>query len=56
MVRCFALASKRLFDILRSRAQVLFCALVSGYEQTHLRLNIPRLEEAIQYGETAGDR
>lgn len=39
-----------------SRAQVLFCALVSGFDQIHLRSNIDRLEEAVRYGETAGDR
>lgn len=39
-----------------SRALVLFCAMVSGYDTVHIRSNIPRLEEAIRYGESAGDR
>lgn len=39
-----------------SRAQVLFCAMVSGYDSVHVRANIPRLEEAIKYGSSAGDR
>ncbi|KAF9454975.1 dual-domain HisK/Mak2 protein kinase [Macrolepiota fuliginosa MF-IS2] len=40
----------------KCRAQVLFCALASGFDQTHLRSNIIRLEEAVRYGDTAGDR
>lgn len=39
-----------------SRAQVLFCAMVSGFDSTHIRANLPRLEEAIKYGNSAGDR
>jgi hypothetical protein len=40
----------------KCRALVLFCAMVSGYDTVHIRSNIPRLEEAIRYGESAGDR
>jgi hypothetical protein len=42
--------------LLRSRAQVLFCAMVSGFDSVHIRANLPRLEEAIKYGQSAGDR
>ncbi|KAG6891107.1 hypothetical protein C0995_014197 [Termitomyces sp. Mi166 len=38
------------------RAQVLFCAMVSGYDSLHVRANIARLEKAIKYGNGAGDR
>ncbi|KIY45235.1 dual-domain HisK/Mak2 protein kinase [Fistulina hepatica ATCC 64428] len=37
-------------------AQVLFVALVSGFDNIHLRANIARLEEAYKYGNSAGDR
>ncbi|KAF7784549.1 hypothetical protein Agabi119p4_714 [Agaricus bisporus var. burnettii] len=40
----------------KCRVQVLFCSLVSGFDQIHLKSNLDRLEEAVQYGETAGDR
>jgi hypothetical protein len=40
----------------KCRAQVLFCALVSGYDSVHIRANIPRLEQAYKYGNSAGDR
>jgi len=39
-----------------SRAQVLFCAMVSGFDNVHVRTNLPRLEEAIKHGSGAGDR
>jgi len=39
-----------------SRAQVLYCAMVAGYDNVHLRSNIPRLAEAVQFGNGAGDR
>ena len=42
--------------LLSSRAQVLFCAMVSGFNNVHIRANVPRLEEAIKYGQSAGDR
>ncbi|PFH54726.1 hypothetical protein AMATHDRAFT_268 [Amanita thiersii Skay4041] len=40
----------------KCRAQVLFCAMVSGFDNIHVRVNLPRLEEAIKYGSGAGDR
>ncbi|KAF8746288.1 hypothetical protein AX14_000082 [Amanita brunnescens Koide BX004] len=40
----------------KCRAQVLFCAMVSGFDNVHVRANLPRLEEAIKYGSGAGDR
>ncbi|KAF8061003.1 hypothetical protein FPV67DRAFT_1673829 [Lyophyllum atratum] len=40
----------------KCRAQVLYCAMVSGYDSVHIRANIPRLEDAIKYGNGAGDR
>ncbi|RDB29051.1 Peroxide stress-activated histidine kinase mak2 [Hypsizygus marmoreus] len=40
----------------KCRAQVLFCAMVSGYDSVHVRANIPRLLEAVKYGNSAGDR
>ncbi|TFK30704.1 dual-domain HisK/Mak2 protein kinase [Coprinopsis marcescibilis] len=39
----------------KCRAQVLYCSMVSGFDNTHLRSNIPRLEEALKYGQSAGD-
>ena len=39
-----------------SRALLLFCALVSGYDGVHIRTNVARLEEALKYGQSAGDR
>jgi hypothetical protein len=42
--------------VLCSRAQVLFCAMVSGFDSVHVRANLPRLEEAVKYGNSAGDR
>lgn len=35
---------------------MLFCAMVSGFDNVHVRANLPRLEEAIKYGSGAGDR
>ncbi|KAF9072703.1 dual-domain HisK/Mak2 protein kinase [Rhodocollybia butyracea] len=40
----------------KCRAYVLYCALVSGYDNIHLRSVLPRLEEAFKYGNSAGDR
>ncbi|KAF9258589.1 dual-domain HisK/Mak2 protein kinase [Marasmius fiardii PR-910] len=40
----------------RCRANVLFCAMVSPYDNVHLRTTIPKLEHAIKYGNSAGDR
>jgi hypothetical protein len=39
-----------------SRAQVLFCSHVSGFDNVHIRGNLFRLEKAIKYGNSAGDR
>ena len=39
-----------------SRALLLFSTMVSGFDNVHIRANIPRLEEAIKYGQSAGDR
>jgi hypothetical protein len=30
--------------------------MISGYDSLHIRTTIPRLEEAVRYGESAGDR
>ncbi|KAF8167825.1 hypothetical protein B0H34DRAFT_645007 [Crassisporium funariophilum] len=40
----------------KCRAQVLFCAMVSGFDNVHVRTNLPRLEQAVKYGNSAGDR
>lgn len=40
----------------RSRAHVLYCALVSGYDNVHIRANVFRMQTAMQYGHSAGDR
>ncbi|KAJ3003995.1 hypothetical protein NUW54_g5022 [Trametes sanguinea] len=39
-----------------SRALLLFSIMVSGFDNVHIRANVPRLEEAIKYGQSAGDR
>ncbi|KAJ3807998.1 dual-domain HisK/Mak2 protein kinase [Lentinula aff. lateritia] len=40
----------------KCRAYVLYCSLVSGYDNIHMRSALPRLEEALKYGSSAGDR
>lgn len=40
----------------RSRAHVLYAAMVSGYDNVHIRANLYRLQMAMQYGHSAGDR
>ncbi|KAK7694195.1 hypothetical protein QCA50_001375 [Cerrena zonata] len=40
----------------KCRALVLYCALVSGYDNVHLRSCLPRAEEALKYGQSGGDR
>ncbi|KAI0028278.1 histidine kinase [Vararia minispora EC-137] len=40
----------------KCRSLVLFSAVVSGYDNTHIRSNVPRLEEAMKYAGSAGDR
>jgi hypothetical protein len=42
--------------MLPSRAQVLFCSHVSGFDNVHIRDTLYRLEKAIKYGNSAGDR
>lgn len=42
-------------NIEKCRAKLLFCSMVSGFDSVHLRANIPRLHEAIKFGNTAGD-
>ncbi|KAJ3894889.1 hypothetical protein GG344DRAFT_62575 [Lentinula edodes] len=39
----------------KCRAYVLYCSLVSGYDNVHMRSALPRLEEALKYGSSAGD-
>ncbi|RDX43976.1 histidine kinase [Lentinus brumalis] len=40
----------------KCRALLLFSTMVSGFDNVHIRANVPRLEEAIKYGQSAGDR
>ncbi|KAK7468476.1 Chk1 protein kinase [Stygiomarasmius scandens] len=40
----------------KCRAYVLYCAMVAGFDNVHMRSNLPRLEEAYKYGSSAGDR
>ncbi|KAJ7630475.1 hypothetical protein FB45DRAFT_915621 [Roridomyces roridus] len=40
----------------KCRAHVLYCAMVSGYDNVHIRANLYRLQMAVQYGHSAGDR
>lgn len=40
----------------KCRALVLYCSLVSGYDNVHIRENIPRCELALKYGLSSGDR
>ncbi|KIP05676.1 hypothetical protein PHLGIDRAFT_128752 [Phlebiopsis gigantea 11061_1 CR5-6] len=40
----------------KCRALLLFCPLVGGYDSAHYRTNLPRLEQALKYGQSAGDR
>ncbi|RXW16010.1 hypothetical protein EST38_g9848 [Candolleomyces aberdarensis] len=39
----------------KCRAQLLYCSMVSGFDNVHLRSNLPRLEESLKYGYSAGD-
>lgn len=39
-----------------SRALVLFSAMVSGFDNVHIRANLARLEDAKKYGQSAGDK
>ncbi|KAH9945631.1 histidine kinase [Amylocystis lapponica] len=40
----------------KCRALVLFSSMVSGFDNVHIRANLPRLEEAMKYGKSAGDK
>ncbi|KZT06226.1 histidine kinase [Laetiporus sulphureus 93-53] len=40
----------------KCRALVLFSSMVAGFDTVHIRANLARLEEAIKYGQSAGDR
>ncbi|TFK76709.1 dual-domain HisK/Mak2 protein kinase [Pluteus cervinus] len=40
----------------KCRAQVMYSAMVSGYDSTHVRSILPGLEEAVKYGNSSGDR
>lgn len=39
-----------------SRSLVLYCSMVSAYDNVHIRVNLPRLGEATKYAKSAGDR
>ncbi|TBU58822.1 histidine kinase [Dichomitus squalens] len=40
----------------KCRALLLFSIMVSGFDNVHIRANVPRLEQAIKFGQSAGDR
>ncbi|KAJ6569666.1 dual-domain HisK/Mak2 protein kinase [Mycena capillaripes] len=40
----------------KCRAHVLYTAMVSGYDNVHIRANLDRMAIAVQYGHSAGDR
>ncbi|OCH84424.1 histidine kinase [Obba rivulosa] len=40
----------------KCRALVLFSSMVAGFDNVHIRANLARLEEAMKYGQSAGDR
>ncbi|KAJ7275535.1 histidine kinase [Mycena haematopus] len=40
----------------KCRAHVLYAAMVSGYDNVHIRANVDRMQLAMQYGHSAGDR
>ena len=39
-----------------SHSLVMYCSMVSAYDNVHIRSNLPRLEEATKYAKSAGDR
>ena len=43
-------------NVFFSRSLVMYCSMVSAYENVHIRSNLPRLEEATKYANSAGDR
>ncbi|KAF7367339.1 Histidine kinase [Mycena sanguinolenta] len=40
----------------KCRAHLLYAAMVSGYDNVHIRANLDRMQIAMQYGHSAGDR
>jgi len=40
----------------RCRSLVMYCSMVSAYDNVHIRSNLTRLEEATKYANSAGDR
>ncbi|KAI0294831.1 histidine kinase [Russula brevipes] len=42
--------------IIEFRSLVMYCSMVSAYDNVHIRSNLPRLEEAAKYANSAGDR
>jgi len=40
----------------RCRSLVMYSSMVSAYDNVHIRSNLPRLEEAAKYANSAGDR
>lgn len=56
MVRISYTSEQGIHPVATSRAQVLYCSMVSGFDNIHVRANLPRLEQAIKYGNSAGDR
>ncbi|KAJ7151534.1 hypothetical protein C8R46DRAFT_1166444 [Mycena filopes] len=40
----------------KCRAHVLYTSMVSGYDNVHIRANLDRMQMAVQYGQSAGDR
>ncbi|KAI0793300.1 histidine kinase [Abortiporus biennis] len=40
----------------KCRALLLFVAMVSGYDNVHIRSNLARAEDALKYGKSAGDK
>ncbi|KAI0005369.1 hypothetical protein BJV74DRAFT_875326 [Russula compacta] len=40
----------------RCRSLVMYCSMVSAYDNVHIRSNLSRLEEATKYANSAGDR
>ena len=43
-------------NVFFSRSLVMYCSMVSAYENVHIRSNLPRLEDATKYANSAGDR
>ncbi|KAF9654281.1 histidine kinase [Thelephora ganbajun] len=39
----------------KCRSQVMFCAMVSGFDNVHYRANLSRMDIALKHGKTAGD-